>query len=76
MKTPRPLYPRYSFDKGLGRGQSRSEHGAEEKYIPSLPLPEIEPRSSSPWPSHCTDWEGKGKGKGKGTGKVAPVFFN
>jgi len=49
----RPLYPlwgkslRYPFDRRLGKPQSWSWGGA---------LPEIEPRSSSLWPSHYTDW--------------------
>jgi hypothetical protein len=57
--TTRPLYPRgksprYTLDRSLGGLQSRSGRGGEEKN--SLNLPEIEPRSSSPYSSHYTDW--------------------
>jgi hypothetical protein len=44
-----PLYSRLCWP------QSRSGRGGEEK-IPSLRLPEIEPWSSNPYPSQCTDW--------------------
>jgi hypothetical protein len=52
--TPRPLYPQrksrsYLLDRSLGGPQSRSGHGGEEKN--SQPLPGLEPRSSSPYPS-------------------------
>jgi len=50
--TPRPLYPRGSCPRShlygrLGGPQSRSGRGGEEKKIPSLPLPGIEPLPSS-----------------------------
>jgi hypothetical protein len=38
----------YSLDRRLGGPQRRSGRGGEEKNISSLPLPEVEPRSSSP----------------------------
>jgi hypothetical protein len=49
--TPRPLYPRrkipqYPLGRRLSGPQSRSGRGGEEKNF--LPLPGIEPRSSSP----------------------------
>jgi hypothetical protein len=54
--TPRPLYPRYPLDRRLGGPQSRSGRSGEEKNL--LPLPEIEPRLSSPVPvavlTYCT----------------------
>jgi len=34
--------------------QSWSGRGGKEKKF--LPLPGMEPQSSSPWPSHCIDW--------------------
>jgi len=59
--TPRPLYPQgnspwYTLDRSLGRPQSRSWRGGEEKQIPSLPLPGIEYRLSIPELSHYTAW--------------------
>jgi len=57
--TYRPSYPRrksvgYPVDRRLGGPQRRSGCGGEDKK--SLPLPGIKPRTSSPYPSHCTDW--------------------
>jgi len=51
--TPRLLYPRsknarYALARRLGGPQSQSGRGGEEKGVPLLPLPGIEPRSSSP----------------------------
>jgi hypothetical protein len=50
---PRPIYPQgnspqYLLDRRLGGPQSRSGCGTETKNF--QPPPEIEPRSSSPWP--------------------------
>jgi len=50
---PRPLYPRGKnpqgpSDRRLRAHKCRSGRDGEEKNIPLLPLPGIEPRSSSP----------------------------
>jgi hypothetical protein len=50
--TSRPFYPRgksrrYPLDRRRGGAQSRSELCGEQKNL--MTLPEIEPRSSSPW---------------------------
>jgi hypothetical protein len=45
---------RYPLDRRLGEPQSRSRCSSEEEK--SLPLPGIEPRSSSSQRSHYTDW--------------------
>jgi hypothetical protein len=50
---PHPFYPRekglhYPLGTRLGGPQSRSGRGGEEKNSHRCPLPEIEPRSSSP----------------------------
>jgi len=47
--------PRYSLHSRLGGPQSRSGLSGEGKEIPSMPLPRIEPRSSSLQPSLYTD---------------------
>jgi hypothetical protein len=51
--TPRPIYPNgkspwYPLNRRLCGPQSRSEGGGEEKGIPLLYLPGIEPWSPSP----------------------------
>jgi hypothetical protein len=46
--------PWYLMDKRLGGPQSRSGRGGEDKNS-IIPLPGIEPRSSSLKPSHYTD---------------------
>jgi hypothetical protein len=51
--TPQGTSPQHPLDRRLSKPQSRSEHGVEEKN--SQPPPGIELRSSSPWPSPCTD---------------------
>jgi hypothetical protein len=61
LQALEPLYPRrktrqYPFDMSLGGSQSPSGLGGEEKKIPLLPPPGIEPRSSSLWPSLRTYW--------------------
>jgi hypothetical protein len=45
--------PQYPLDRRLGGSQSPPGHWRREK---SVSVMGIEPRSSSPWPSHCTDW--------------------
>jgi hypothetical protein len=47
-----PLVP---LDRRLGMTQSQYEHGGEEKKIPSLPQPGLDPLSFSPQPTHYTD---------------------
>jgi len=50
------ISPKYPLDRRLGKLQSQSEHGSEEKKIPTLPLPGTEPWSSNPQPNLYTDW--------------------
>jgi hypothetical protein len=45
---PRGKNPRYPLDRMLGGSQSPSGRNGGREKIPSLPLPGIEPRSSSP----------------------------
>jgi hypothetical protein len=55
--TPRPFYPlgkssRYQFDRSIGRPQSRSGRGGEEKKSHTLSVPGVSFRLSSLY----TDW--------------------
>jgi len=56
-----PFYPQrrsllYPLNKRMGGSQSWFGCSGKEKKVPSLPLLGIKPWSSSPWPSHYTDW--------------------
>jgi hypothetical protein len=44
-----------TIHRRMNKPQSWSGHGGEEKIFPSLPLPGIESRPSSPYTSHYTD---------------------
>jgi len=47
MPYPQGKSPWYPLDRSLGGPQSQSGCGSKKKKIPSLPLPGIEPWSSS-----------------------------
>jgi hypothetical protein len=53
--TPRPFYLRCPLDRRLGWPENRSGRGGEEKKIPSILLPGIEPQSPSSYftSRHC-----------------------
>jgi hypothetical protein len=53
---PRPLYPR---GKSLKQGWVGRRASLNPMRKRNPVLPGIEPRSSGPWPSHCTDSVGR-----------------
>jgi len=53
---PRGKGPQFPLDGMMDGSQNRSGCCGEERKFPFLPMPEVEPRSSSSWPSHCTNW--------------------